>query len=233
MEASQPTRDVRSSKSEDVKLTNFHVAISSFAAVAGVAIAAYQTFAPTLTAQQPVNVVVALDAPKPSTSAGLAVQKTDAVPALATESEELGHLAFLSAALKDGSDKRYDFGTLFDGRADTYLTIEKPDHEVNILVNFQGSATRPVTAIEYSPPAGVEPAQMATTLDVMVLPDGEIGAAGRPVMSFTLQQSSESQTFPIPGRSDGRGLWLRVAGSESAEKSVVGDFRILSERLAP
>lgn len=233
MEARQRMRDAPSSKSEDVKLTNLHVAISSFAAVAGVAIAAYQTFAPALTTQQPVNVVVALDSANPSSPTTQTIEKSDAVPALATESEELGHTSVVSAALKDGSDKRYDYKTLFDGRADTFLTIEKPDEDVNILLSFQGIATHPVTAIEYSPPAGVDPNRLATTLDVMVLPDGQIGAAGRPVMSFTLQQSSESQTFPIPGRSEGRGLWLRVAGPEMADESVVGDFRILSERLAP
>ena len=41
-----------------MRFNSFHIAVSSLAAVAGVAIAAYQTFAPQLAGQQPVNVVV-------------------------------------------------------------------------------------------------------------------------------------------------------------------------------
>jgi hypothetical protein len=233
LEPRPSTRDARSSKSDAVKFTNFHVAVTSFAAVAGVAIAAYQTFAPSFMAQQPVAMVASSDPTAERPSADMTVGKTDAAPILATEVDELGQTSAVSAALKDGSDKRYAFTSLFDGRADTYLTIEKPDQDLNVLLSFEGTASHAVTAIEYTPPAGIDPLKLATTLDVMVLPDGQMGAAGRPVLSFTLQQSLESQTFPIPGRSQGRGLWLRVAGPESAEKSVVGDFRILSERVAP
>ena len=51
-----------------MKLTNFHIVISSLAAIAGVAIAAYQTFAPQPAAQPPVNVVVSLDRRRPMPS---------------------------------------------------------------------------------------------------------------------------------------------------------------------
>ena len=216
-----------------MRLTNLHILVSSFAAVAGVAIAGYQAFAPSPSGQQPVSVVVALDQPKEAASANLVVEKTDIVPALATEADELGQTSTVTAALKDGSEKRYPFTSLFDGRADTYLTIQPPDGELNILVNFKGGAARAVTAIEYTPPAGADPQKLATTVDVMVLPEGHLEPSGRPVMSFTLQQSLESQTFAIPGRAEGRGLWLRVAGPSESDDSIVGDFRILSERLVP
>ena len=52
---------VRSSKPSSVKLTNFHILVSSLAAIAGVAIAVYQTFLAQPAPQQPVNVVVSLD----------------------------------------------------------------------------------------------------------------------------------------------------------------------------
>ena len=226
-------RDARSSKSNDVRFNSFHIAVSSLAAVAGVAIAAYQTFAPQLAGQQPVNVVVEHDSRRHDRAAADVAETSDVVPALATEAVELGHDAGISAALKDGSEKRYSFTSLFDGRPDTYLTIETPDKELNILLNFKNGTAHPVTAIEYTPPAGATPQSLATSLDVMVLPDGQLEPSGRPVMSFTLQQSLESQIFAIPGHAQGKGLWLRVAGAETADKSIVGDFRILSEQVVP
>ena len=100
------------------------------------------------------------------------------------------------------------------------------------LVTFRDGAARQVTAIEYIPPAGVDPRRLVTSLDVMVLPEGRLEPSGRPVISFSLPQSSESHIYAIPGRAEGRGLWLRVAGKGSMD-SIVGDFRILSEGLAP
>ncbi len=220
-------RDVRSSKPNAVKLTNFHIVISSLAAIAGVAIAGYQAFAPQPAAQQPVNVVVSLDQQNAD-----AMAKTDA-PALMTETVNLAQDASFTAALKDGSENRYDFASLFDGESSTFLAIEAPDEELNILVMFSGSAARYVTALEYIPPAGVDPQNMATTVDVIVLPEGQLEASGRPVISFSLPQSAETRTFAIPGRAEGKGLWLRVAAAPGKEKSYVGDFRVLSERVAP
>jgi hypothetical protein len=211
-----------------VKLTNFHIVISSLAAVAGVAIAGYQAFAPQPAAQQPVNVVVSLD----QQQAADAVAKTDS-PALMTETVNLAQGASFAAALKDGSDARYSFASLFDGAADTFLAIEPPDQELNILVLFNGTDPREVTALEYVPPAGVDPQSMAVTVDVIVLPEGQLEASGRPVISFSLPQSSETRTFAIPGRAEGKGLWLRIAGAPGKDKSYVGDFRILSEGVAP
>lgn len=211
-----------------MKLTNFHIVVSSLAAIAGVAIAGYQAFAPRPAAQQPVNVVVALDEQK----ADETVAKTDA-PALMTETVDLAQGASFTAALKDGSENRYNFASLFDGASDTFLAIEAPDQELNILVLFPGAIARDVTALEYMPPAGVDPQAMAATVDVIVLPEGQLEASGRPVISFSLPQSNETRTFAIPGRAEGKGLWLRVAAAPGQEKSYVGDFRVLSERVAP
>jgi len=226
-------RDVRSSKPSSVKLTNFHIVISSLAAIAGVGIAGYQAFAPQPSAQQPVNVVVSVDQPKSDGEApGQTVQKTDA-PALLTETVNLAEGASFGAALKDGSEGRYSFANLFDGEADTFLAITEPDQELNILVLFKGNQSREVTALEYIPPVGVDPQNMAPSVDVMVLPEGQLEASGRPVISFTLPQSPETRTFAIPGRAEGKGLWLRVPAAPGKSKSYVGDFRVLSERVAP
>ncbi len=226
-------RDGRSSKPNSLKLSNFHIVISSLAAIAGVGIAGYQAFAPQPAAQPPLNVVVSLDAQKAdSLTADEVVAKTDA-PALQTESVNLAEGASFSAALKDGSDSRYNFATLFDGQGDTFLAIAPPDQELNILVMFSGNSAHDVTALEYIPPAGVDPQNMAASVDVMVLPEGQLEASGRPVISFSLPQSSEARTFAIPGRAEGKGLWLRVSGKPGAAKSFVGDFKVLSERVAP
>ena len=227
-------QDVQFSKPSSVKLTNFHVLVTTIAAIAGVAIAAYQVFGPQASRQQPVNVVVTLEQQQAGIAAPDSIAiKTDSVPALATEVVDLAHEASFAAALKDGTGNRYSFGSLFDGRDDTFLAITEPDHELNIIVTFKGSDSRHVTAIEYTPPAGVDPTKMVTTVDVMVLPSGQLEASGRPVISFSLPQSSEPHTFAIPGRAEGKGLWLRVAGNITGGKSFVGDFRILSEGLAP
>ena len=226
-------QDVASSKPSSVKFTNFHIIISSLAAIAGVGLAAYQTFLTHSVVQPPVNVVVSVDPQKTDTViANETVAKTDA-PALATETVNLADGASFTAALKDGSETRYGFASLFDGHDDTFIAINPPDTELNILVLFKGNATRDVTALEYLPPVGVDPASMAKTLDVMVLPEGELGGSGRPVMSFDLPQSAEPRTFAIPGRADGKGLWLRIVGAPDAVKTYVGDFRILSEQVAP
>lgn len=226
-------RDVPSSKPSSVKLTNFHIVISSLAAIAGVGLAAYQTFQPQPSAQPPVNVVVTVDPQKADAVVpNETIAKTDA-PKLATQTVNLAEGASFSAALKDGSEGRYSFASLFDGGDDTFLAIAPPDRELNVLVLFKGNTAEQVTALEYTPPAGVDPATMAKSVDVMVLPEGEIGATGRPVMSFDLPQSSQSRTFAIPGGEAGKGLWLRIVAAPGAGKSYVGDFQILSEQVAP
>ncbi len=226
-------QDGRSLKPSGVKLTNIHVLVSTVAAIAGVAIGAYQAFGPHPDSL-PVNVVVAIDPQK--ADAGIpdsVVEKSDPVPAIPTEAVALERDATYTAALKDGADARYNFSRLFDGQDDTFLAIDRPDADLNILVSFRNGKSYPVTAIEYTPPAGVDPSRMATTLDVMVLPDGQIGASGREVMSFSLPQSAESHTYAIPGRAEGKALWIRVTGNPKADKIFVGDLRILSEGLAP
>lgn len=226
-------RDVASSKPNSVKLTNFHIVISSLAAIAGVGLAAYQTFLPHAALQPPVNVVVSVDPQKADAVVPNETVPKSEVPKLATQTVNLAEGASFAAALKDGSDARYSFASLFDAQDDTFLAINPPDTELNVLVLFKGDTAHEVTALEYQPPAGVDPASMAKSVDVMVLPEGDLGASGRPVMSFDLPQSAQTRTFAIPGGATGKGLWLRVVGAPGAAKSYVGDFQILSEQVAP
>ena len=225
--------DGASSKPNSVKLTNFQIVISSLAAVASVGIAAYQAFAPHPAAQPPVNVVVTVDPQKADAIVPNETVAKSEAPKLATQTVNLATDASFSAALKDGSEQRYTFGTLFDGEDDTFLAISPPDTELNVLALFKGDKAEQVTAIEYQPPVGVDPASMAKSVDVMVLPEGDMGAGGRPVMSFELPQSNEARTFAIPGGEAGKGLWLRIVGAPGAAKTYVGDFKILSEQVAP
>jgi len=216
-------------KPDGGRLNGFHVAISSFAALAGVALAAYQVLAPSVKEQPPVNVTVALDPSAEAKPVNMVIGKSDAV-ALPTATVDLAANASFTAALNDGSDNRYDFRKLFDSDGGTSLTLNGADSEVNVLVTFAGTEAEPVTALTYTPPAVTGTAPMAAEVDVTILPEGQLQAAGMPVFSFTLQSSPGSQTFAIPGHLSGRGLWLRVSGAPGA---AIGDFHILHEQAAP
>lgn len=228
------------------RLSNLNLGISAFAALAGVVFAGVQAFSPS-SGPAPINVTVALDPAKQKAEAGmpsgLDVAKTggltDAVnsggksdittatlpqPTVQTAALDLSRNT-ATAALKDGSEARYQFRDLFDNKPETELVIQAPDQEVNVLLDLGGE--RQVTALEYVPPALAEGMAKATILDVMVLPEGQLEASGRPVMSYPLQTSAGRQTFSLPAQTRGKFMWLRIAGPEGAQKVAVGDFKIL------
>jgi hypothetical protein len=244
-------RDARSSDrgaggtAKTSKLSSFHLGISAFAAVAGVIFAGIQAFSPT-SGSAPINVTVALDPAKTGASSGsnldvtkTAALSTDAVNAggkgditAATLPEPTTQMAALdlshnpaTAALKDGSDQRYHFSDLFDGRPETSLLITAPDKEINVLLDLGGD--RQVSALEYVPAPDAQGGARANVLDVMALPEGALEASGRPVFNFPLQTEAGRQTFSLPGQVHGRYLWLRIAGPDDADKVAVGDFRVL------
>lgn len=226
------------------RLSSLNLGISAFAALAGVIFAGIQAFGPT-SGSAPINVTVALDPAESGPQADLDVTKTVGLGATAavnagTKSDITAatlpqasiQMAALdlsrnvaTAALKDGSEQRYRFHDLFDGRPETSLIISAPDQEINVLLDLGGD--RKVSALDYVPPADTEGAARATILDVMVLPEGPLEASGRPVFSFPLQTSAGRQTFSLPGETHGKYLWLRIAGPQGTEKVAVGDFRIL------
>lgn len=225
------------------RFSNIHLVISAFAAIAGVVFAAIQTLSPG-SGPAPINVTLAVEPqgkPKPE-AAGVELAKTNEAGAVNIAAKGDGdallapaHIdaaAFdlsnskVVAALKDGSDTRYRFRDLFDGRPETYLTYGGADHEINMLVDLGG--TRSVAGIEYAPPVVADGRARASTLDVMVLPEGA-EASGRQVMSFALQTAAGRQTFALPAKSTGKYIWLRVAGPDGASEVSVGDFRVLRD----
>ena len=211
-----------SSNPKPARFSNAHMVATSFAAVAGVAIAAYQTLMPGASpTPAPVQVTLAVESPAAETDAPVA--KGDAVQ---SGPFDIGQGAQFSAALKDGAEQRYELAELFDGKPETALSIAAPDRELNVLVSFAGDMAQPVNLIEYVPPAGSS-AAAATQLDVMVLPEGLMDTTGRPIQSFTLQTTPGKQSFAIPGHAMGKGLWLRIAGPADAANISIGDFKIL------
>jgi hypothetical protein len=211
-----------SSNPKPARFTNAHMVATSFAAVAGVAIAAYQTLLPGASPpQQPVQVTLAVESP--AAKADVPVAKGDAVQA---GPFDIGKGAQFSAALKDGAEQRYRLAELFDGKSETSLSIAVPDRELNVLVSFAEDVAQPVNLIEYVPPSGIFVAA-ATQLDVMVLPEGQMDTSGRPIQSFTLQTTPGKQSFVLPDHAMGKGVWLRIAGPANATSIAIGDFRIL------
>jgi hypothetical protein len=224
-----------------MRLSSLHVGISAFAALAGVIFAAIQTFS--TDNSSPINVTLSVD---PVTGAKLPsnmdVAKTggantvDAVnisakgngaaggPAIELAALNLDSRTQITSALKDG-EGHYLFGDLFDGRPETFVTIEAPETELNVMVELPSVQT--IGGIEYTPPRDAGNLARAAVLDVMVLPEGQLEGSGRPVMSFALQTSPGSQSFALSEKSLGKGLWLRIAGPAGAGNIAVGDFKIL------
>ena len=212
----------QSSNPRPTKFSNAHMVATSFAAIAGVAIAAYQTLLPSAAPPQPpVQVTLAVEPPAAKTD--VPVEKGDAV---VTGPFDIGQGAQFSAALKDGAEQRYHLADLFDGKPETSINIAAPDRELNVLVSFAEDLAQPVHTIEYIPPSGFS-VSAATQLDVMVLPEGQMDTTGRPIQSFTLQTTPGKQSFVIPDHAMGKSVWLRIAGPANAEGIAIGDFRIL------
>jgi len=211
-----------SSNPKPMRFSNAHMVATTFAAVAGVAIAIYQTLMPgAAPPQQPVQVTLAVESP--AAKAEVPVAKGDAVQ---SGPFDIGKGSQFSAALKDGAEQRYRLAELFDGKSETSINIAAPDRELNVLVSFAEDVAQPVNIIEYIPPSDNFVAA-ATQLDIMVLPEGQMDTTGRPIQSFTLQTTPGKQSFALPDHAMGKGVWLRIAGPADAESIAIGDFRIL------
>ena len=215
------------------RFTNFHIAISAFAALAGVVFAGIQTFIP---GRSPISVTLAVDNPVSVSNMEITKSTADAVnmtsksdgtgePAPQLAALDLDARTTVTSALKDESTGHYSYRDLFDRRSDTFVRIEAPENEINLIMEFPSAET--IGGIEYTPPRGAGGLAPAAVLDIMVLPESELEASGRPVMSFALQTSPGSQTFTLPHKSEGKGLWLRIAGPAGMGDIAVGDLKIL------
>lgn len=198
-----------------------HLLATSVAALAGVAIAGYQTiYRPAEPANPtPVQVTVSVDPSKVAAATTTDVAKGD------PSSPGLAAGATFTAALNDGTDQRYAFAELFDGNPQTRLSIKAPESEVNVLMSFAGGKSEVVRMVQYEPPSGTEGAA-ATQLDLMVLPDGQMNGAGRIIQSFTLQTTPGRQSFELPGAESGKAIWFRIAGPTDQGPISVGEFRV-------
>jgi hypothetical protein len=214
-------------------LSSLHLVISSLGVIAGIIVAVYQIMLPSAS-PPPVNVTVTVDPAKlQPPAAGMEVAKTESVNG-GVKSDglspgarlDLSNAKFLSA-LNDGSDQKYPFRNLFDGKPGTGVVVADPDRELNILVDFGNAEALSVSAIAYTPPVSATGVRPATVLDVMVLPEGQIGAGGGKVYNFTLQTDQGTQSFALPPGSIGKGLWLRIAGAGDAGDLSIGDFAVL------
>jgi len=98
---------------------------------------------------------------------------------------------------------------------------------VNILVDFGDGAEQAVAGIAYTPPVSASGVRPATSMDVMVLPDGKITGAGGQVFSFPLQTDQGTQSFALPPGSVGKAVWFRVAGGEGQGNIAIGDLALI------
>src|SRR5205823_3498412 len=155
------------------------IAISAFAAVAGVVFAGIQTFLPS---SAPINVMLSVDPTSSISKIGATdvaeepvniAKKADGTgePALQLAALELDGRVTVSDALKDERAGRYAYRDLFDDRPDTFVTIEAPETEINVLVDLPQPEM--IGGIEYSPPRYADGLTPAAVLDVMVLPETE------------------------------------------------------------
>jgi hypothetical protein len=196
------------------KLTTFNGVVAAFAAIAGIAFTGWQTFGPP-SAPTPINVTVAAPAPLAN----------ETVAAKADVVETTISPVSFSDALNEGKEKKYVFKNIFDGVPSTYLVIEPTDTEINVLASFD--YPRVITGFVYTPPQGSN-ARLATSFDVMILPEGRMEPTGRPVMTFDLQTSPGSQTFTLPSSERGKSILLHVPHQLFAEFTAVGDFKIIT-----
>ena len=124
--------------------------------------AGIQTFGSGSSAQAPINVTLALD-PAAGLNKPLATRSTGSAderrcplraagePALQLAALELDARTTFTGAFKDVSSGRYAYRDLFDGRPETFVTIEAPENEINVLVDL--GSVQMVGGIEYTPPA--------------------------------------------------------------------------------
>jgi hypothetical protein len=221
-----------------------HLVISSVCAVGALALGIVQTFdlvprqaaSPPVAAVQPADTVPGQTVPAqaaasaPSAATITQVAKSDApVEAVAVKAAAEGQgpdplrLKFFSGTA-DNAPLPIDAAALFDGRTDSAVTIEG-GNGLDFIVEFGEPGAFTITGLEYTQPAAAAAAGRATSLDVMVIPEGEGTAAGQQVLSFPLSTADGAQSLRIPATA-GKGLWLRLAGGPEAGAVALGEIRV-------
>jgi hypothetical protein len=224
-----------------MRIRNIHVAISALCAVAGVLIAAIQTFGHSDTV--PVEVKVELSSAEETKNEGSAMAtvngdgKTSNTPSPLTNVTEvtpsepagfpvasLERAKFLPATRHD-TPARFALPTLFDSNPSTYVKLAAPESDIDFIVEFPFAQPLTITGLEID--AGEAELIAPRTLEVMILPSGSMEGSGRAVTSFNIRPGGGVQKFAIPP-ADGKGAWIRIAGQPGARETIIGDLKIIT-----
>jgi hypothetical protein len=224
-----------------MRVKNIHIVISGLCAVAGVLIAAIQTFGQSDAV--PVEVKVELSAPdahKNSGPSGATVNgdsKTNNAPDFGnnvtevTPSEPAGFAVasldrarFLPATRQE-TPMRFALPTLFDGNPSTYVKLAAPETDIDFIVEFPFAQPLTITGMEID--AGEPDAVAPAKLEVMILPAGSMEGSGRAVTSFDIRPGGGVQKFTLPP-AEGKGAWIRIAAHPGAEETFIGDLKLIT-----
>lgn len=223
-----------------MRIKNIHVVISALCAVAGVLIAAIQTFG--RSEAVPVEVKVELSgteaAGRNSSSASVNGDgKTDGTPSLGpnvtevTPSEPSGfavaslHRAKFLPATRPDTPARYVLPDLFDSNPSTYVKLTAAEEDIDFIVEFP--FVQPITITGMEIDTGEAQAAAPGKLEVMILPSGSMEGSGRAVTSFDIQPGGGVQKFALPP-AEGKGAWIRIAARPGAAETIIGDLKLIS-----
>jgi hypothetical protein len=223
-----------------MRIKNIHVAISAVCAVAGVLIAAIQTFGHSDAV--PVEVKVELN---PQKNTGEQTQaetvnadvKSNNAPITEknlteiAQSEPAGFAVaaldrarFLPATRQD-TTTRFALPVLFDGNPATYLKILAPETDIDFIVEFPASQPLAITGVQID--TGEVGAVAPAKLEITILPSGGMEGSGRAVASFDIRPEGGIQKFTFPAL-EGKGAWIRIAARSSAEETIIGDLQLIT-----
>jgi hypothetical protein len=223
-----------------MRIKNIHVLISALCAIAGVLIAAIQTFGTSEAVPVEVKVELSGREAMPNAAPPASVNgdgKTDGVPSLGPNVTEiaptepagfavasLDKAKFLPATRPD-TPSRFVLPVLFDSDPSTYLKLAAPEEDIDFIVEFP--FVQPITITGMEIDAGEAQGLGPGKLEVMILPSGSMEGSGRAVMSFDIRPGGGIQKFALPP-AEGKGAWIRIAAQPGAEETIIGDLRLIS-----
>lgn len=208
---------------------NTYLVISGLCAVATVFLGVVQTFGlvPGIGGSTPTPAATIANSPGQQATTAPANELTVAKLEANTPLDETSTPLRFGRGTRDGVVDRYAISDIFDGNPLTYIETAPGDRDLDFIAEFASAPPMKITGLEYRHPASAGSEAVATQVDVIVLPEGELGGAGRQVSSFSIAPEKGPQRFPIPP-AVGKGVWLRVAGEPNGGDLQIGDFRLLT-----
>lgn len=216
-----------------------HLVISSVCAVGALALGIIQTFdlaprhggaPPPAEVQAAAPTLTPPSATPPEAATITQIAKSDApveTVALKAAAEgqgpDVSRMKFFSGTA-DNAPLAIDATALFDGRPESAATVEGKNG-VDFIVEFGEPGAFMITGLEYIQPPGASAAGRATSLDVMIIPEGEGSPGGQQVLSFPLSTADGAQSIRIPA-TPGKGMWLRLAGAPDTGALALGEIRV-------